>query len=90
MPLPQISLAVAEVPREQLDPGHRQSAKRRLLLVRRLVTVQQLEILEAVARDDHPPGLWARVNGLPQEKGLPALRTVLHLIRPIYVPDGTE
>jgi hypothetical protein len=83
-------VAVAEVPADQLEPGHRQAARHRLAQVRRRVTVQQLEILEAVARDDHPPGLWARVNGLPQKDGLPALRLALHLLRPVYVPDGTE
>jgi hypothetical protein len=83
-------VAVEEVPDEHIGVEHRDAARRRLTKIRRMVTPRQLEILEAVARDDHPPGLWARVNGLPQSEGLPAFRDALRAVRLLYVPDGTE
>lgn len=84
-------MTVDEVPAERgIDPACRVDARARLAQVRRAATVEQVELLEAVARDDHAPGLWARVNGYPQTDGLPALRSALRAIRLIYVHDGTE
>ena len=84
-------VTVDEVPVERgLDPACRIEARARLAIVRRTATVEQVELLEAVARDDHTPGLWARVNGYPERDGLPALRSALRAIRLVYVKDGTE
>jgi hypothetical protein len=84
-------VTVDEVPDERaIDPACRIAARSRLAEVRLCATVEQVELLEAVARDDHAPGLWSRTNGYPQRYGLPALRAALRAIRLVYVEDGTE
>ena len=82
--------AIAEAPAERLDPAHRLAAKQRLAQVKRLTTNAQLELLEAVARDDHPPATWARINGFDPRAGLIQLRAALRAVRIIYVLDGTD
>lgn len=84
-------VTVEEVPVERaIDPACRIAARARLAEVHLCASVEQVELLEAVARDDHAPGLWAKVNGHPQTDGLPALRAALRAIRLVYVKDGTE
>jgi hypothetical protein len=82
--------AVDEAPAERIDPAHRLAAKQRLAQVRHMTSHRQLEILEAVARDDHAPATWARVNGMGSRQGLHALRDALRAVRAVYVPDGTD
>ena len=84
-------VTLEEAPAEStVDPTYRHDARARLKEVRLCASVEQVELLEAVARDDHAPGLWSRVNGHRQEDGLPALRAALRAIRLVYVKDGTE
>jgi hypothetical protein len=58
-------VAVEEAPAEDIDPATRATAGKRLAHARKFLSVPQFDMLEAVARYDHAPGLWAKVNGYP-------------------------
>ena len=74
-------VTVDEVPVERgLDPACRIAGSPRLAEVRRAAT-EPVELLEAVARDDHAPGLWSRTNGQPQRDGFPRSASALRAIR---------